>query len=284
MSDYLFDKQGPPDPEVAELESLLRPLAYQRKALPLPSPSRRRPRTLWLATAALAVSAALVAIFLLRPPPRASWAITGRGRLPVGEWLDTGTERVRLEVATIGTVDLAPQTRARILETGAQHQLQLDHGSLSAVIHAPPRQFSIQTPRALVTDLGCAFTLTVDATGAGSVVVTEGKVALSSGAAEVIVPAGSQCALTAQGPGIPSPSQPAAPPSEKPLNAPPLPTPKKAHKPSKPTKPSPPAHPAATPAQPPKSKPGKNEPPKGPDPGLKLHHDAFRDIDRSVPR
>src|SRR5688572_26839738 len=120
MSDYLFDKQGPADPEVAELESLLRPLAYRPR--PLPLPSRRRPRTLWFATATLALSAALVAIFLLRPPPRASWAITGRGRLPVGEWLDTGATRVRLEVATIGTVDLEPNTRARILETGAQHK------------------------------------------------------------------------------------------------------------------------------------------------------------------
>ncbi|MCU1280760.1 MAG: hypothetical protein JWM53_4306, partial [bacterium] len=41
MSDYLFDKQGEPDPEIERLETLLAPLAYRPSLLSLPAPAPR---------------------------------------------------------------------------------------------------------------------------------------------------------------------------------------------------------------------------------------------------
>ena len=83
---------------------------------------------------------------------------------------------MRLRVADIGSVELGPATRARIVATGAaRHELALERGSLVATIDAPPRRFVVATPRALVTDLGCAFELTVDEAGRGRLAVRAGR-------------------------------------------------------------------------------------------------------------
>src|SRR5690349_8114451 len=112
MSDYLWDKQGPSDPDVEELEHLLAPMAY-RGAPPQPP---RRSRLPWVA-AALALSA-IAALWLirLRPPSGGeAWAIhvsggtarfdgravTGEARLPVGAWLDSGASSVDVTIGDI---------------------------------------------------------------------------------------------------------------------------------------------------------------------------------------
>jgi hypothetical protein len=304
VSDYLFDKEGDPDPEIERLEQLLAPLAY--RGTPPPVPRRLAPvRSIAFALAALS---ALLLVLVLRPwrPALPSWAavvrdgnvtrdgqpIHGEVRVPVGVWIESGTGHVELKVADIGTVSLQPGTRARIVASGpAQHRMQLERGTLRAEVTAPPRHFAVETRHTVVTDLGCAFELTVDDAGRGSLVVTAGAVGLSRGSDEVTVPAGAECALTDAGPGTPhalgavqpveapaaSPAKPAHEP--KPAHPPkaqpkPTHTPKVTHHPKPAAKTS--SHPPTAPVQ-------KATPAHKPDPGVKLQHDPLRDLERSGP-
>ena len=295
MTDYLWDKEGEPDPEVERLEAVLRPFAY-RGAPPLPPrPPRRRARVMLVSAGLLAVSA-LVALLIVRPwQPRAGWEIAGQGRLAVGTWLDTGSSRVRLQVANIGTVELGPASRARIVETGAtQHRLQLDHGTLSANIDAPPRVFVIETTHARVIDLGCAFELAVDQAGRGQLAVSAGSVALSDGGREVIVPAGATCELTDHGPGtphfadVPHPRAPERPDPLLPKTAPKeAPKEKAASRP--PAQKSAKTRPTLQVAPVRKSEPAlkaeparKADPTRKAEPPVKLNHDALHDLERSA--
>jgi ferric-dicitrate binding protein FerR (iron transport regulator) len=182
VSDYLFDKSGPPDPEVERLEQLLAPMAYRGKVGPGLVPGRRR-TPVWIAGTVLA--AAAVILLLVRPwkPAPPSWA--------VGGWIDTGSRSLTLEVPPIGRVELAPMTRARVVATGPQDRLRVERGTASARITAPPRRFAVETPHAVITDLGCAFEVTVDETGAAHVKVTEGSVGIAEdGGPETVTAAG----------------------------------------------------------------------------------------------
>jgi hypothetical protein len=250
MSDYLFDKEGEPEPDVERLEAVLRPLAYRPRPLPLP---RRRPRAVWIA-AGLAAAAA-IAVLVMRPwVPRAGWdamvrdgsasvdgeARTGALRLAVGAWIETRDGRATLKVAEIGTVELGPATRARIVETGAKrHALRLERGTLAAKVDARPRAFAVETPRLVVTDLGCAFELSVDERGRGKLVVSEGSVAMSvAGGSEIVVRAGDESELGETGPSAPHPSvapnapQPSAPQPSAPQPSVPQPIAPKANAPA----------------------------------------------------
>lgn len=132
--------------------------------------------------------------------------ITKNGRLVVGEWLETdAASRAKIEVGTIGQVEIDPNTRVRLLETKpTEHRLELAHGRMSARIWAPPRLFFVDTPSAVAADLGCAYTLEVDAEGAGLLRVTSGWVALELRDRESMVPAGAACATRPGiGPGTP---------------------------------------------------------------------------------
>ncbi len=128
------------------------------------------------------------------------------GRLGVGKWLETDdTSRAQIDVANIGQVEVEPNTRVRIVETGlTEHRMELARGTLHARIWAPPRLFFVDTPSAVAADLGCAYTLEVDDAGRSLLRVTSGFVALERGARESIVPAGAAC-LTQPGvgPGTP---------------------------------------------------------------------------------
>lgn len=132
--------------------------------------------------------------------------IAGTGRLPVGEWLETdGASRARIAVGTIGQVQVEPNTRVRLVETRlTEHRLSLARGTLHATIWAPPRLFFVETPSAVAVDLGCAYTLKVDETGAGLVRVSAGWVAFEAGGRESFIPAGARCATRPGiGPGTP---------------------------------------------------------------------------------
>src|SRR5262249_39232820 len=62
----------------------------------------------------------------------------------------------------------------------------------------------VETASARAVDLGCAYTLSVDAAGTGRLEVTSGWVALESSAGAVYVPRGAEAALRAgAGPGTP---------------------------------------------------------------------------------
>jgi hypothetical protein len=133
-------------------------------------------------------------------------AITDNGKLAVGEWLETdGASRAKIDVGTIGQVEIDPNTRVRLLETKpTEHRLELARGRMSAHIWAPPRLFFVDTPSAVAADLGCAYTLEVDEQGAGLLHVTSGWVALQLRDRESMVPAGAACATRpGVGPGTP---------------------------------------------------------------------------------
>jgi hypothetical protein len=129
------------------------------------------------------------------------------GELHVGEWLETdAVSRAHLEVATLGTIEVTEGTRLRLTATGPErHRLDLARGFISARVIAPPRVFVVGTPSATAVDLGCAYTLSVDDTGAGLLRVTWGWVALEEGSRASFVPAGASCATKpGQGPGTPA--------------------------------------------------------------------------------
>jgi hypothetical protein len=214
MSDYLFDKEGPPDPEIAELEAILSPLAYREGPAPVP-PKRRRLSPLWIAAGALAAIALVIVALRPRPP---TWTVrvvdgeatidghrvSGEARVAVGAWIETGASHVELLVAGMGTAELAPDARARVTSMETVAQLELARGTLHARIAAPPRRFVVQTPHATATDLGCDFSVAVDADGRGRLVVTEGKVALGDGPShELVIPAGRACGFDEHGVGTP---------------------------------------------------------------------------------
>ncbi len=139
-------------------------------------------------------------------PTIGSSRIGETGRLAVGQWLETdNTSRAKINVASIGQVEIDPNTRIRLLQTKpTEHRLELARGRMSAHIWAPPRLFFVDTPSAVAADLGCAYTLEVDDAGASLLHVTSGWVALHLKDRESVVPAGAACATRPGiGPGTP---------------------------------------------------------------------------------
>ena len=153
-------------------------------------------------------------------PPRAGWEVArlagapvidsermdSKGRLAVGEWLETDARSsAQIKVANIGHVEVEPNTRIRLVETRAtEHRLELQRGRMHAKIWAPPRLFFVNTPSAVAADMGCAYTLEVDERGRSILHVTSGWVALEAGTRDSIVPAGAACVTQpGTGPGTP---------------------------------------------------------------------------------
>ena len=133
-------------------------------------------------------------------------AASPSGVLRPGAWIETDrADSVRLHVGEIGIVALGPGTRARLAVAGPHAQrLTLAYGALRAEITAPPRLFVVETPAAVATDLGCAYTLTVDSLGTGLLHVTSGWVELARGDHLVIVPYDAYASIdAAAGPGTP---------------------------------------------------------------------------------
>ena len=187
----------------------------------------RRPlflRPQFIALAAAVVVVAILGVWVLRNRPNEpagpSWQvatlngrptigsnqISGQGRLPVGEWLVTDqNSSAQINVASIGQVQVDPNTRVRLLATKpTEHRLELARGQMSARIWAPPRLFFVDTPSAVAADLGCAYTLIVDDSGSSLLRVTSGWVALELKDRESVVPAGAACQTRPGiGPGTP---------------------------------------------------------------------------------
>jgi hypothetical protein len=129
-----------------------------------------------------------------------------QGRLAVGQWLETdANSRARVDVSTIGNVEIDPNTRVRLVESKpTEHRLELARGRLSARISAPPKLFFVNTPSGVAEDLGCAYTLEVDDDGNSLLHVTTGWVSLQLTDRESTVPAGAACATRRGiGPGTP---------------------------------------------------------------------------------
>lgn len=221
-NDYLWDGSGTPDPDVERLEALLGRLRSTPPVPQLPDVPVRW-RTLRYLAPMLAAAAAILlmvglAVRTLRHAPSleiarvegrpriGSATVGGSGRIAVGQTLVTdAASHVRVNVGTIGYVDIDPNSRVRLVETrSGRHQLSLGRGTLRAVINAPPGQFIVDTPSGTATDLGCAYTLHVDEDGSGLLSVSAGWVALDANGRESFVPAGASCRTHPKlGPGTP---------------------------------------------------------------------------------
>lgn len=237
--DYLWDGSGEPDPEIQRLEFVLRRFRHNRPApqLLVREGLIARWRS-WFAAPQLAAVAAVILVaagawLAVRPlklhvPPgpktiaqsQPAWDVErvngivkigasrlgDRGRLAPGEWLETdAASRAKINAGQIGEVEVEPRSRLRLVATGPnEHRLALARGTIHARIWAPPGQFFVETPSAVAVDLGCAYTLQVDAAGAGLVRVTFGWVGFELDGRESFIPAGAFCPTRpGVGPGTP---------------------------------------------------------------------------------
>ena len=190
--DYLWDRTGPPDLEVARLEQRLAPLGYRLRPL---RPSRAR----WALAGVLVAAAAGLVLTVTPGVQSTGWQVAGT-RLLQGQTVRTGNRAVRLEAGEIGRVDLAPNSVLR----ASGLRLALQRGELHAFIWAPARQFVVETPSARAIDLGCEYTLNVDEKGDGVLRVQMGWVAFEVGDREAFIPAGAICITRRRGgPGVP---------------------------------------------------------------------------------
>ena len=232
--DYLWDGSGEPDPEIRQLEAILGRFRHHRPAPAFPEmPSEQVVRQrFWQKSgfhklAAAAAVVLVIAALLIRrshptPASQPGWnvarvagaprvgskAITsgGSGRLAIGQLLETDSHsRASITVDEVGQVDVEPDTRLRLLKAGSgQRRLALDRGTIHAVIWAPPGEFVVDTPSAVAVDLGCAYTLHGDNSGAGLLRTKLGWVGFKLEGRESFIPAGAACATRPKiGPGTP---------------------------------------------------------------------------------
>jgi hypothetical protein len=222
---YLWDGSGDPDPEVLKLEQALGKFRHAGRAPEWPDTSVAAGRErgaasargrLWFPFAAVAASVLLIASvwmgLRLRSEGIASgvgWgvqqvagaprvgakSIRGPGEkstLRIGQTLETDQEsRASITVSDVGQVDIDPQTRLRLTESrSARTRLDLERGTIHAMIWAPPGEFLVDTPSALAIDLGCAYTLRVDDSGAGLLRTRMGWVGFRLNGRDAFIPAG----------------------------------------------------------------------------------------------
>ena len=209
--DYLWDKTGEPDPEIERLEKLLGPLGH--KSGPVPAAIARRPA---IFPRLLAIAASLVviagAVWIGWQRSRPAWVVSAVEGTPSVKRVTSGQSfqtdahsRARLELESVGEIEVGPETRLSVLSIKPdEHRFDLKRGAIRATIWAPPGHFFVDTPSAQAVDLGCAYTLQVDANGVGLVRVSAGWVAFESNGRESFIPAAAACATRpASGPGIP---------------------------------------------------------------------------------
>ena len=221
---YLWDKSGPVDPEIQRLELLLEP--YRCRGVPrLPLPSHvgllrvsLLPRLVLAGAAAVVVMA--VAWFVLRGMSPDTWTIavlsgearvgslpvSGSARLRAGQVFETEAGALAsIRMPRVGWLDVEPNTALRLIASGRnQQRLSLLRGTIHAHVSSPPRVFIVDTPSAVATDLGCAYTLHVDPSGDGMLRVTHGWIEFEWKGRDSLVPAGAMAVTRAgAGPGTP---------------------------------------------------------------------------------
>jgi hypothetical protein len=226
--DYLWDRSGPPDEHVAALERLLAPLGYDERPgsrLPRIAPRSRRVRLPFVMFPLAAAATLVLAVMPLRIerhalPVAASWSVVelegtasigtrrvdGQSTLSPGQSLRTGERgRVTLELGEVGRVGVGPATEITLVRAaGGRHRFRLSQGALSAFIWADPGRFFVEARSALAIDLGCAYTLNVDARGEGVLRVTTGWVGFEWRDRQSLIPAEAMCRTRAGvGPGTP---------------------------------------------------------------------------------
>jgi hypothetical protein len=215
--DYLWDRNGEPDPEVVRLEQLL---GRYRHDAPLRVALHRRR---WIAFAAAAALATIIAGAALAIrfhwTSDAPWEIeTVQGtptvngtpiephdRLGVGDTLVTdGRSRATVRVARLGELEILPGSEVELIMTRRdRHRIALRRGVVHARVWAPPFTFGVDTPAGLASDIGCAFTLRYSG-DQGLLRVTSGWVDFDGGTRSSLVPEGAVSELNRLlGPGTP---------------------------------------------------------------------------------
>jgi hypothetical protein len=110
------------------------------------------------------------------------------------------TVPVRLEAAGVGLIDVAPNTRLELVESGDRRQrLALTSGTIHARTISPPGVFVIDSPLARAVDLGCEYTLRIAPGGSGSLHVESGWVDLTHGFEQTLVPARASALIDRRG-------------------------------------------------------------------------------------
>lgn len=198
MSDYLWDRSGPVDPEVAALEARLKPLAFTPSALPFPPALEVRRPLRFIMRLAIAASILLVAglygfhTWRLSWPEGRAWQVDrGASSLSPGSALTADADGSRVTIARLGELEARPGTRLTLVSTSAErHRLSLDRGEIDVRVWAPPGRVVVATPAGSVVDLGCIFRLTVGEDLATRLRVSTGWVLLDNAYGEQSVPAG----------------------------------------------------------------------------------------------
>ena len=240
--DYLWDGSGEPDPEIQKLETTLSAFRHTGEApefpavAPAPAPAGFWSRVHAFTTPrALAIAGSLILLLVAagvlhwstlpnKPAePRNGWdvqrvagtprveskAVGKSGKtaeLGVGQTLVTdANSKATLTVAEVGTVDVDPNTRLRLIaKSQGRNRLALERGTIHAFIWAQPGEFAVDTPSAIAVDLGCQYTLRVDDSGSGLLRTTLGWVGFKLADREAFIPAGAACATRPKtGPGTP---------------------------------------------------------------------------------
>ena len=230
--DYLWNRSGEPDAEIQRLETLLERFRHGQTELSafIFVPARSRTRwVLWVPSVAVAV--AIIIIFAViwsphRPPAPGSsehgWTVeqiagqpklgniamtkSGAATLAVGQTLETDIRsRASISISATGEIQVDPDSKVRLIaSTPARKRLGLDFGTIHAMIWGPAGEFVVDTASATAVDLGCAYTLHVDDSGAGLLQTTFGWVGFKLHGRESFVPAGAVCLIRPRiGPGTP---------------------------------------------------------------------------------
>ena len=132
--------------------------------------------------------------------------VKGTSKLGTGELLETDAQsRAHMLALDTGEIEVDPGTRLRMMGMKSDFKrLSLDRGTIHAWIWAAPGKFVVNTPSALAVDLGCAYTLHVDDSGAGLLHTSRGWVGFKANGHESFIPAGAACATRpGKGPGTP---------------------------------------------------------------------------------
>lgn len=235
--DYLWNRTGEPEAEIQHLENLLERFRHRAETIGFPAfaymPRRSTVRWAFWATgvvATMAIIIVLVLVLVWRPDRRTAptaisehgWTVervagvpelgnkamaaSGPTGLTVGQTLETDSRsRASISISDIGEIQVDPDSQVRLLVSTPVHKgLALDFGTIHAMIWAPPGEFVVNTPLATAVDLGCAYTLHVDHSGAGRLETTFGWVGFKFNGRDSFVPAGAVCLIGPQiGPSTP---------------------------------------------------------------------------------
>ncbi len=203
-ADYLWDRSGPVDERIVELERVLAGHAFAGR---VPAELMRQPRRVSWVVPTIAAAAMLVigvvGAYLLRsvmPPPRAlnSWTIassTGTytaetlgpvqslGTPATGQWIETsGGASLSLEARRGGIVSLSADTRVLMVDLSYSAQrLELAYGSIYTQPAKSDTRIEVVTPMGIATIApGTSCLITYDKNKTGIVEVKRGSVVFRS--------------------------------------------------------------------------------------------------------